>query len=61
MLTNYINGTMSKAHYEILPENECYFGKIECLQGVGLMLIHLKNVVKLLELDGLTLNIRKVA
>lgn len=34
MLTAYINAAMQKAHYEILPYNEGYFGKIECLQGV---------------------------
>lgn len=25
---------MQKAHYEILPDNEGYFGEIECLQGI---------------------------
>lgn len=34
MLTAYINAAMHKAHYEILADNEGYFGKIECLQGV---------------------------
>lgn len=34
MLTAYINAAMQKAHYEILPDNEGYFGKIEGLQGV---------------------------
>lgn len=34
MLTDYINVAMQKAHYEILPDNEGYFGKIERLQGV---------------------------
>jgi len=34
MLTAYINAAMRKAHYEILPDNEGYFGKIEVLQGV---------------------------
>lgn len=34
MLTTYINVAMQKAHYEILPDNEGYFGKIEGLQGV---------------------------
>ncbi len=34
MLTAYINVAMRKAHYEILPDNEGYFGKIEVLQGV---------------------------
>ena len=34
MLTAYINAAMRKAHYEILPDNEGYFGKIEGLQGV---------------------------
>ena len=34
MLTAYIKAAMRKAHYEILPDNEGYFGKIEVLQGV---------------------------
>ena len=34
MLTAYINAAMQKAHYEILPEDEGYFGIIEGLQGV---------------------------
>ena len=34
MLTAYINAAMRKAHYEILPDNEGYSGKIEGLQGV---------------------------
>ena len=34
MLPAYINAAMRKAHYEILPNNEGYFGKIEGLQGV---------------------------
>ena len=34
MLTAYINAAMQKAHYENLPDNEGYFGKIEDLQGV---------------------------
>ena len=27
MLTNYIQAAMRKAHYEILPDEEGYFGK----------------------------------
>ena len=34
MLTSYINAAMRKAHYDILPDNEGYYGKIESLQGV---------------------------
>ncbi len=34
MLTDYINAAMSKAPYEILPDDEGYFGKIDGLQGV---------------------------
>jgi predicted RNase H-like HicB family nuclease len=34
MFTAYVNAAMRKAHYEILPNNEGYFGKIEGLQGV---------------------------
>jgi len=34
MLTSYIDAAMRKAHYEILPDNEGYYGKIEGLQGV---------------------------
>ena len=34
MLTEYIQAAMRKAHYEILPDEEGYFGKIPELQGV---------------------------
>lgn len=34
MLTDYIDAAMQKAHYEILPDGEGYFGKIADLQGV---------------------------
>lgn len=34
MLTEYIHAALKKATYEILPENEGYFGKIPELQGV---------------------------
>ena len=34
MLTEYIRAAMKKAHYEILPDGEGYFGKIEGLPGV---------------------------
>lgn len=34
MLTDYINAAMEKARYEILPEEEGYFGGIENLKGV---------------------------
>lgn len=34
MLTNYIRAAMRKAHYEILPDGEDYFGSIPDLQGV---------------------------
>ena len=34
MLTSYINAAMRKAHYDILPDTEGYYGKIEGLQGV---------------------------
>jgi len=34
MLTAYINAALRKAHYEILPEGEGYFGTIAGLQGV---------------------------
>lgn len=34
MLTEYIRAAMEKAHYEILPDAEGYFGKIEGLSGV---------------------------
>ncbi|OGG55958.1 MAG: hypothetical protein A3F84_00715 [Candidatus Handelsmanbacteria bacterium RIFCSPLOWO2_12_FULL_64_10] len=34
MLTAYINATMRKARYEILPDGEGYFGTIDGLQGV---------------------------
>lgn len=31
MLTTYINAALRKAHYEILPDGEGYFGSIEGL------------------------------
>ena len=34
MLTDYIHAAMRKAHYEILPDGEGYFGRIPDLQGV---------------------------
>ena len=34
MLTACINAALRKAHYEILPEGEGYFGRIESLEGV---------------------------
>jgi predicted RNase H-like HicB family nuclease len=34
MLTAYIKAALRKAHYEILPDGEGYFGTIEGLQGV---------------------------
>ncbi|MDR3553816.1 MAG: type II toxin-antitoxin system HicB family antitoxin [Syntrophobacteraceae bacterium] len=34
MLTEYIREAMNKAHYEILPDGEGYFGGIETLPGV---------------------------
>ena len=34
MLTTYIHAALRKAHYEILPDEEGYFGSIAGLQGV---------------------------
>ncbi len=34
MLTEYIQAAMREAHYEILPDGEGYFGKINGLEGV---------------------------
>ena len=34
MLTAYIKAAMRKAHYEMLPDGEGYYGKIDGLQGV---------------------------
>jgi len=34
MLTAYLDSAMRKAHYELLPDGEGFFGKIEGLQGV---------------------------
>lgn len=34
MLTAYINAALRKAHYEILPEGEGYFGTIDDFAGV---------------------------
>jgi predicted RNase H-like HicB family nuclease len=34
MLTAYINAALRKAHDEMLPDGEGYFGAVEGLQGV---------------------------
>ena len=34
MLTKYIQAALRHAHYEILPDDEGYYGTIEALQGV---------------------------
>ena len=34
MLSNYIHRAMEKAHYEVLPDHEGYFGNIDLLPGV---------------------------
>ena len=34
MLTEYIQAALKRATYEILPDNEGYFGRIPDLQGV---------------------------
>ena len=34
MLTEYIGAALRKAHYELLPEGEGYYGAIEGFQGV---------------------------
>ena len=34
MLTAYIHAALSKAHYELLPEDSGYFGSIPGLEGV---------------------------
>jgi predicted RNase H-like HicB family nuclease len=34
MFTTYINAAIRKARYEILPDGEGYFGRIEELRGV---------------------------
>jgi predicted RNase H-like HicB family nuclease len=34
MLTAYIHAALVKAHYEILPDGEGYYGAIDGLQGV---------------------------
>ena len=34
MLTASINAALQKAHYEVLPDGEGYFGAIEGLEGV---------------------------
>lgn len=34
MLTAYVNAAMRKANYEILTENEGFFGRIDGLDGV---------------------------
>ncbi len=34
MLTAYVNAAMRRARYEVLPDNEGFFGRIEGLDGV---------------------------
>ena len=34
MLTAYIKAAMRKAHYEMLPDCEGYYGKIDSFQGI---------------------------
>ena len=34
VLTAYIQAAMDKAHYELLPDGEGYFGSIEEMEGV---------------------------
>jgi predicted RNase H-like HicB family nuclease len=34
MVTAFTNAALQKAHYEVLPDGEGYFGAIEGLQGV---------------------------
>jgi predicted RNase H-like HicB family nuclease len=34
MLTTYIHAAMSRAHYEILENNEGYYGEIPGFQGI---------------------------
>lgn len=34
MLTAYIQAAMAHAHYELLPEDQTYYGEIPDLQGV---------------------------
>ncbi len=34
MLNEYISAALHRAHYEILPDGEGFFGKIDGIQGV---------------------------
>lgn len=34
MITDYIRAAMRLAHYEILPENNTYYGRVPGFQGV---------------------------
>lgn len=34
MISAYIKNAMTKAHYEILPNDKVYYGEIEVCQGV---------------------------
>lgn len=34
MLTHYIQAALKKAHYQLLPDGEGYYGAIDGLQGV---------------------------
>ena len=47
MLTAYITAAMRKAHYELLPDEEGYFGSIENLEGIWANAETLCSVIKL--------------
>ncbi len=80
MLTAYVNAAMRKARYEVLAEDEGFFGRIDALDGVWANAKNLETCREELrevleewivlglrmghdipEIDGISLNIQKVA
>ncbi len=80
MLTAYVNAAMRKARYEVLAEDEGFFGKIDGLDGVWANAENLETCREELrevleewivlglrmghpipEIEGISLNIQKVA
>lgn len=69
MLTAYIQAAMNRAHYEILADNEGYYGNIPGFQGVWAnaetledwILFSLSRNLKLPSVNGVKLKVAKVA
>jgi len=44
MLMEYIEEALKKAHYELIDDEEPYYGEVKELKGYGLLVEHLKSV-----------------